>query len=70
MKSLFLSLFALVSAVFSGTAFAALPSGVAEGVATVKADGLAMADLVWPVIIALVGAVVLMKLFKRFINKI
>lgn len=54
----------------AGSAFAALPSGVGTGITSIETDGLAMVDLIWPVIISLVGAVVIMKLFKRFVNKV
>lgn len=54
----------------AGSAMAALPSGVSSGLDDIQTDGLALVDLVWPVIIALAGAVVVMKLFKRFISKV
>jgi len=49
---------------------AALPDGVATGFTTLQTDGLAMADLAWPVVIALTVAVILFKLYKRFIGKV
>lgn len=70
MKKLSASLAVLAASLTSGAAFAALPSGVSEGLTTIKTDGLALVDLVWPVIIALVGAAIVMKLFKRFVNKV
>lgn len=54
----------------AGSANAALPTGIDTQLATVQADGLAMADLVWPVVITLFGALVLFKLFKRFGSQI
>ena len=52
------------------TANAALPDGVSVGFTQVQTDGLAMADLAWPVVIALTVAVILFKLYKRFIGKV
>lgn len=52
------------------SAFAALPAAVGTTLGTIKDDGLALADLVWPVILALLGAAILMKLAKRFSNKV
>lgn len=49
---------------------AALPDGVTAGFTQVQADGLAMADLAWPVVIALTVAIILFKLYKRFIGKV
>lgn len=49
---------------------AELPAAIGTELASVQADGLALADLVWPVVIALFGAVLLIKLFKRFGSKI
>lgn len=62
----------LVSAMaaVSGSAMAALPAAIGTELTTIQTDGLALADLVWPVVIALVGAVVMFKLFKRFASKI
>lgn len=54
----------------STMANAALPTGIDTSLAAVQTDALAMADLVWPVVIALFGSVVLFKLFKRYASKI
>lgn len=70
MKKLFARLAVLAASVSTGAAFAALPGGVSEGLTSIKTDGLALIDLVWPVIIALVGGAIIMKLFKRFVNKV
>lgn len=58
--------------VFAGiaTAHAALPAAIATEFDKVQADGLALADLVWPILLALFGAVLLMKLAKRFGSKV
>lgn len=54
----------------AGAANAAIPAAVKTQLDAVKTDGLAMADLVWPVVITLFGALVLFKLFKRFGSQI
>lgn len=61
-----------VSVVLAGiaSAHAALPAAIAAEFAKVEADGLALADLVWPILLALFGAVLLMKLAKRFGSKV
>lgn len=61
---------AVVSGMVAGAANAALPAAIATELGNVQADGLAMADLVWPVVITLFGALVLFKLFKRFGSQI
>jgi len=54
----------------SASAMAELPTAISTGMTEVQTDGLAMADLMWPVVIAIFGALLLFKLFKRFGNKI
>jgi len=54
----------------SMSSFAALPAVIATSLTEIQTDGLAMADLIWPVVAALFGAALLFKLFKRFGNKI
>lgn len=51
-------------------AHAELPAVIGTEFTKVQADGLALADLVWPVLMAIFGALLLMKLGKRFGNKI
>lgn len=70
MKKLFARLAVLAASVSTGAAFAALPGGVSSGLSTIQADGIELVNLIWPVIIALVGAAIVMKLFKRFVNKV
>lgn len=57
-------------AVASVSSFAALPAAIGTSLTAVETDGLALADLVWPVLISLFGATLIMKLFKRFGSKI
>lgn len=52
------------------SAHAALPAAVATTVDGVKADGQAMFDLVFPVIGFFLGLAIVIKLFKRFTNKV
>lgn len=54
----------------TGLAAAALPAGISSGLSTVQSDGLALIDLIWPVVLALFGGMVLFKLFKRAGSKI
>lgn len=49
---------------------AALPTGIDTQLTAVQTDALALADLVWPVVITLFGALILFKLFKRFGSQI
>lgn len=59
-----------VAAAGIASAHAALPAAIATEFDKVQADGLALADLVWPILLALFGAVLLMKLAKRFGSKV
>lgn len=52
------------------SAFAALPAVVGTTLTSIEDDGLALADLVWPVILGIMGVLILMKLAKRFGGKI
>lgn len=56
--------------VSSQSAMAALPAGIATELTAIQTDGLALADLVWPVLLILLGAAILMKLAKRFLGKV
>lgn len=53
-----------------GLASAALPPEVATSTTTIQSDASAIFALVFPVVAAIVGLVVVVKLFKRFISKI
>lgn len=52
------------------TAYAALPATVGTTLTALQTDGLALIDLVWPVVGAIVGGFILLKLFKRGASKI
>jgi hypothetical protein len=49
--------------------FAALNAGIATGLATLEADALDLVDLVWPVVIAVTVAFIILGLFKKAANK-
>lgn len=51
-------------------AAAALPAAVSSTVTTIQADGQSIFDLVFPVVGTFLGLVIIIKLFKRFGNKI
>lgn len=59
-----------VLALAGAQAHAALPAIIGTTIDSVETDALALADLVWPVLVGLFGAVLLMKLFKRLSSKI
>ena len=52
-----------------GSAQAALPEGVATTVTAIQTDGKAIFDLVFPVVGVFLGLAIVIKLFKRFGNK-
>jgi hypothetical protein len=54
----------------SAQANAALPASVATTITDIQTNGTALFDLVFPVVAAFVGLVVVIKLFKRFSNKL
>lgn len=53
-----------------GAAHAELPASVTTTMATIQADGQALFDAVFPVVGVLVGLGIVIKLFKRFANKV
>lgn len=53
-----------------GLAMAELPAVVGTTLTGLQTDGLALVALVWPVVGAIVGGFILIKLFKRGANKI
>jgi hypothetical protein len=65
-----LALIAAGSVVFAGSTMAALPAVVGTTLTGIQTDGLALVDLVWPVVGAVTGAFILFKLFKRGSSKI
>jgi hypothetical protein len=51
-------------------ASAALPAVVGTTLTAISTDGMALVDLVWPVVGAITGGFILFKLFKRGASKI
>jgi hypothetical protein len=70
MKNRFLVVSAALAALSVGHVHAALPAGISTGLTGIQTDLSALVDLVWPVVIASVAAIVIFKLFKRFASKI
>lgn len=72
MKKLGLSFLSFVLGLFAVpmVAMAEIPAAVSTGITALQTDALAMLDLVWPVIIAVVGVLIVMKYFKKAANKI
>lgn len=54
----------------AGQAAAALPASVATTVTSIQSDGQAIFDLIFPVVGLFLGLVIVIKLFKRFGNKV
>jgi hypothetical protein len=64
---------AAVSALFLGVmsnAHAELPTGATTAFSAVQTDALALIDLAWPAVIAVVTGFIILKLFKKAANKI
>jgi len=49
---------------------AALPTAASDAITAVQTDGAAMITAGWPVAVAIVGGLVLIKLFKKVIGKV
>jgi len=60
----------LFAMALTGSAFAALPAVVGTTITSVQTDALAAIDLVWPVVITLLGAFILIKVVKRAMSKV
>lgn len=56
--------------VFSATSYAALPAVVGTELTTIQTDSLAAIDLVWPVLMAIIGGFVIIKIVKRAVSKL
>lgn len=59
-----------LAAVGVSSAFAAIPAVVGTTLNSIQSDASDLADLVWPVILGIMGFLILMKLAKRFGGKI
>lgn len=51
-----------------GSAMAALPTAVGTTITGIQTDALAAIDLVWPLLLAVLGAFILLKIVKRAIK--
>jgi hypothetical protein len=60
----------LTLGIMSGNAMAALPASVGTTVTSIQTDGQAVFDLVFPVVGVFLGLAIIIKLFKRFSNKV
>jgi len=63
---------ALVTASFGvvGSASATIPTEATAGITAVQTDGLAMISAGWPVVAAITGGLILIKLFKKVMGKV
>ena len=57
---------------FAGSANAAitLPASIDTTLAELQAAGIALGDKIWPYMLAILGAFILLRLGKKFVNKI
>lgn len=53
-----------------GSAAAAVPTEATDAITAVQTDGLAMITAGWPVVAAITGGLILIKLFKRVLGKV
>lgn len=58
------------SVLVAGTASAALPVGATTAFTDVQTDALALIDLAWPAVIAVVSGFIVLRLFKKAANKV
>ena len=54
----------------SQSVFAALPAGVATTVTAIETNATDIFDLIFPVVGAILGLTIVIKLFKRFTSKV
>ena len=53
-----------------GTANAAIPVAATTALTDIQTDGLAMIDAGWPVAAAIIGGMIVIKLFRKVISKV
>ena len=53
-----------------GGASAAVPVAATDAITGIQTDGVAMIEAGWPVVAALVGGFILIKLFKKVMGKV
>ncbi|MCK9235890.1 MAG: hypothetical protein M0P09_06195 [Acholeplasmataceae bacterium] len=54
----------------STSAFAALPAGFSDGLTEMQTDAIGMIDAIWPFLLAIAGAFLAIKIFKRVTSKL
>ncbi len=54
----------------TGAANAALPTAATDAITAIQTDGTAMVEAGWPVVVAILGGLILIKLFKKVISKV
>jgi hypothetical protein len=69
MKKLHTLASVLALSAFSAASFAEVPAAATSAFTAVQTDGLALIDAGWPVLTAIVGGFVVIKLFKKIVNK-
>jgi hypothetical protein len=52
-----------------GLAHAALPTAATDATAAISADGALMVAEGWPILTAIIGGMILLKLFKKVVNR-
>jgi hypothetical protein len=60
---------ALVAAAFAGSAAAELPPAATAAMGSLETDAGSMLDAGWPIAVAVVGGLLLLKLFKKVTGK-
>lgn len=72
MRSLFKKAGAALALTFGAVtaSVADIPAIVGTTLTEVQADGIAMIDLVWPVVVTIFGGILLITIFKRAANKV
>ena len=72
MKTMKMKAAALVASMIAltGTASAAIPTEATTAITGIQTDGEAMIAAGWPVVAALVGGFILIKLFKKVMGKV
>lgn len=70
MKHLLIALLGLLALMLGLDASAAVPAAATAALTAIQTDGLSLIDLVWPVVAAILGGFILIRLFRRGANNI
>jgi len=68
--AVYVSGFVALALLTAESANAALSTAIGTTLTGIQTDGLALVDLIWPVVGGIVGAFIMFKLFKRGASKI